>query len=154
MTYLGLLIHIPGKGHGVVSDFFNIANCVEALFVVSCRENRKSQFSYLLKKKTGYFVFWIGFGWQLCTISTRPQLRKPVQTSMHFTYRLILAGVEACTYIRWLNNFREWCANSSGECQRMATLKQCLPKQVDLRLISWVYIKQHPSRLDNSYLFM
>lgn len=34
--YLGLFIHIPGEGDGIVGDFFNIPDCVEALLVISC----------------------------------------------------------------------------------------------------------------------
>lgn len=35
VLYLGLFIHVPGEGDGVVGDFFNVADCVEALLVIS-----------------------------------------------------------------------------------------------------------------------
>lgn len=35
-TNLGLFVHIPGEGDGVVGDFFNVADRVEALLVISC----------------------------------------------------------------------------------------------------------------------
>lgn len=38
--YLGLFVHIPGEGDGVVGDFFNVADRVEALLVISCGDTR------------------------------------------------------------------------------------------------------------------
>lgn len=39
--YLGLFVNIPGEGDGVVGDFFNIVDCVEAFFVISCEGGKK-----------------------------------------------------------------------------------------------------------------
>lgn len=35
IPHLSLLIDVPGEGDGVVGDLLNVADCVEALFVVS-----------------------------------------------------------------------------------------------------------------------
>lgn len=37
--YLGLFVDIPGEGDGVVGDFLNVPDGVEALLVVSCEDN-------------------------------------------------------------------------------------------------------------------
>jgi len=39
--YLGLFIHVPGERDGVVGDFFNVADCVEALLVISCDDKQR-----------------------------------------------------------------------------------------------------------------
>lgn len=36
--YLCLFIHIPGEGDSIVGDFFNVADCIKALLVISCEE--------------------------------------------------------------------------------------------------------------------
>ena len=43
--YLGLFVHVPGEGDGVVGDFFDVANGVEALLVIRC-EDRQGWFIY------------------------------------------------------------------------------------------------------------
>lgn len=40
VLYLGLFIHIPGEGDGIVGNFFNVANCVEALLVIGCGDKQ------------------------------------------------------------------------------------------------------------------
>lgn len=37
MSYLGLLIDVPGEGDGVVGDLLNVVDGVEALLVISCQ---------------------------------------------------------------------------------------------------------------------
>lgn len=37
-NYLCLFIHIPGEGDSIVGDFFNVADCIKALLVISCEE--------------------------------------------------------------------------------------------------------------------
>lgn len=46
VLYLGLFIHVPGEGDGVVGDFFDVADCVEALLVISC-EDKQRDFLFL-----------------------------------------------------------------------------------------------------------
>ena len=55
--YLGLFIHVPGEGDGVVGDFFDVANGVEALLVISCKHKQRGGLfqMYLLLLK--YFKF-------------------------------------------------------------------------------------------------
>lgn len=43
--YLGLFIDVPGEGDGVVGDFFDVADCVEALLVIRC-EDKQGWFIY------------------------------------------------------------------------------------------------------------
>lgn len=40
-AHLGLLIHIPGEGNGVVGDLLDVPDGVEALLVISCNGKRK-----------------------------------------------------------------------------------------------------------------
>lgn len=40
VLYLGLFIHIPGEGDGIVGNFFNVADCVEALLVIGCGDKQ------------------------------------------------------------------------------------------------------------------
>lgn len=35
MTYLRLIVDVPGEGNGVIGDLLNVADGVEAFFVVS-----------------------------------------------------------------------------------------------------------------------
>lgn len=60
--YLGLFVHVPGEGDGVVGDFFDVADGVEALLVVSCDTNRDWLVGWFLlldlKKKKRLAIKW------------------------------------------------------------------------------------------------
>ena len=44
-THLGLLVHVPGEGNGIVGDLLDVPDGVEALLVISCNRQREKDLS-------------------------------------------------------------------------------------------------------------